>query len=147
MRTLAPSVVFLVLMPIITWGGDSAEEEQRKLQGFWLVVQSIGGGKEEPQEGEDRTLLVFDGSIIQLREGRKEPVDFVKYKLNPAKSPKEMDLRYLFGANKGATRQAIYELEGKTLKICVQQDPEQPRPKEFVSPKDSKILLIVMKRP
>ena len=49
-------------------------------------------------------------------------------KLDPAKKPREMDITYDDGPNKGKTHHAIYALEGDTLTICRHQQPGRERP-------------------
>ena len=68
-------------------------------------------------------------------------------RLDPSKKPREMDFVHLEGLLRDKTWQAIYELDGGTLKICyAEADSGKERPKEFKTQPDSALLLIVLKR-
>jgi uncharacterized protein (TIGR03067 family) len=67
-------------------------------------------------------------------------------KLDPAKQPKEIDLKALGGMYQGKTVPGIYEVKGDTLKLCLPNKDDILRPKEFNAPKDSRLVLLVLKR-
>jgi uncharacterized protein (TIGR03067 family) len=67
------------------------------------------------------------------------------YKLDPTKTPGEIDLIPLEGPEKGLTMPGIYAIEGDTLKICF-TGPQQVRPKEFKTIEDMPILMMVFQR-
>lgn len=86
---------------------------------------------------------------LTLRDGRYEFVegpshDLGRLALKPSQRPKEMDIVGVKGPNAGRTIPAIYRLQGDRLTICYGLDGH--RPKAFVSPKKSIVLLVVFLR-
>ena len=55
-----------------------------------------------------------------------------RQKLNPDKSPKEVDKAYTEGPNAGKTFVGIYKIDGDTITACF-ADNDKDRPKEFES--------------
>jgi len=62
-----------------------------------------------------------------------------------AKKPKQLDITFTDGPDKGKTTLAIYELEDDTYKVCIDVG-EKGRPTEFASKKGSGHVLQVLKR-
>jgi uncharacterized protein (TIGR03067 family) len=70
----------------------------------------------------------------------------VRYKLDPTRAPKAVDLTYQDESTEDRTFQGIYTVDGDAFTICRPTRPEGPRPTEFTASADSKQVLIVMKR-
>jgi uncharacterized protein (TIGR03067 family) len=123
---------------------DAAKKELKALQGAWKVVAAEHDG--EPL---DRivggTMTVKDNNFdIKTAGGTELKGDLI---LDPAKSPKRIDLAHQDGPLKDKTWQGIYELKGDTLKICyAEADSEKERPSEFKTLKNSRLLLVELKR-
>jgi uncharacterized protein (TIGR03067 family) len=66
-------------------------------------------------------------------------------KLDPAKTPREMDITGTDGPNKGMTFLAIYEIKDDTLRVCYDLSGKA-RPKEFKTQADSQLFLVEYKR-
>ena len=138
----------LFLMPVaFAWCCPKAtpEEEEKKLQGYWKVTRAVNNGEEVPKEELEELLLVFDGSIIQVKEGDKVN-DRFQFILHPGKKPKWIEFRFLEGKKKGRTDRGVYSLEGTTLRICIQENPKGDRPTDFASKKGSEMSLVVLKK-
>ena len=121
---------------------QAIKKDRAALQGTWKVTESVSKGEKAPPED---LFLIFRGDAILIREEGKTAENF-SYLLDPSKKPKEIDLTVKVGAQKGRIDRAIYQLDGDTLRICIQTDKAAPRPREFVSPKDSSIWLVVLQR-
>ena len=67
------------------------------------------------------------------------------FKLDPAKSPAQIDLVSLFERDKGKTFQGIYELNGDTLKLCLSRK-EGDRPRSFTPRRDDAVVLFELRR-
>ena len=139
------SLLLLAFLMLPTRAGDGLPDDQKNIQGFWRVAQSIDAGKETPQEGEDITIVIFDGNLIKVREGDKSH-DLFQFRLLPDLAPKGIELRHLFGKRKGEQNQGIYQLDGRMLKICIQEDATQKRPTVFESKEGTALKLIVLKK-
>jgi uncharacterized protein (TIGR03067 family) len=140
------TLLFLLLAPLgFAWACPRAEEEQKKLQGYWKVLRAVKDGEEVPKEDLEELSLFFEGNVIQVKEGDKIN-DRFQFMLHPDMKPRGIDFRFLEGKKKGRTDRGIYSLDGATLKICIQENPKGDRPAEFVSQKGSEISLVVLKK-
>jgi uncharacterized protein (TIGR03067 family) len=103
-----------------------AQEDQAKLEGKWKLTRYERAGEEKPQLKND-VAVISGGKLTFPALGKNLPV-----KLDAAKTPKHIDLMNA-GTNKRQTWSGIYELEGDTLKICIQTGSDQTRPREFTT--------------
>jgi uncharacterized protein (TIGR03067 family) len=115
--------------------------DKDNLQGTWIPVSAEEAGTKVPKEKiKDRNFeMVISGDKITLpiKDESKE----VRFKLDPSKKPKHIDL--LMGKDK--TAKGIYLLKGDTLKLCVEKEPDSDRPTKF-STEGTTHVLIVLKR-
>jgi uncharacterized protein (TIGR03067 family) len=123
---------------------DAAKKELKALEGTWKVVAA-----EQDGDPLDRivggTLKIKDNNFqIKTAGGTEMKGDLI---LDPAKSPKHIDLAHQDGLLKDKTWQGIYELKGDTLKLCyAEADSEKERPAEFKTLKNSRLLFVELKR-
>src|SRR5271156_5601137 len=121
-------VLLAALLP-----GDNQEQtlkkEYQQLQGNWVVTDAEQNG--QPLDRiKDGTLTVKDqGIAVKTKSGTELKGDL---RIDPSKKPRAMDFVHLEGPLKDKTWEAIYELDGDTLKICyAEADSGKERPKEF----------------
>ena len=130
-------------------GGQDITEAIRKdraaLQGTWKVTASTSKGEKVPAEDLKALFLIFRGDAILIREGGKSAENF-SYLLDPTKKIKEIDLTLKVGAQAGKVDRGIYQIDGDTLRICIQSNKDAPRPREFRSPAGSDLWLVVLQR-
>jgi uncharacterized protein (TIGR03067 family) len=117
---------------------DLVPRDMERLQGVWQVQGSIRGGTPVPGEESDRMSFTFKGDELFPSDS---PQNSVKIKIDPHAKPPAIDLTDATGA----TKLGIYKFDGTTLRLCF-DDPGQPRPKDFESRKDSKMIDYVLKR-
>jgi RNA polymerase sigma factor (sigma-70 family) len=104
------------------------DEEVAKLQGEWkFVAFEAGGAKASAAELKGKKLVIKGNEITGLQPG---PTDRLSFKLDPKKTPKEIDITVVEGNLKGTTASGIYAIEGQKLRICL---AEKVRPKEFAT--------------
>jgi RNA polymerase sigma-70 factor (ECF subfamily) len=112
--------------------GASKDEDEKKLQGTWYTVSVESHGREVPQErirAKD-VRLVVQSDRWTLKETQGDADKEFTVLRDPAKKPKAIDIIYKSGENKGKTSLGIYELDGRTLRVCV-GEPGDPRPTKF----------------
>jgi len=117
----------------------SAKEDGRKMQGTWKPVTAELGGKPFPDEVLKSMKLVLTDGKYAVTVG--EQTDEGTVKLDPAKSPRAMDIVGGKGPNQGKTILAIYELKDTTLRICYDLSGKE-RPKEFKTKADTPLFLV-----
>lgn len=121
---------------------DKKADDAKAIQGTWKVESAESSdGNAPPPEEIAKIKFVIDKEMITIDMGeRKRPA---KYKLDPGKKPKQIDIMPDEGDNKGKTYPGIYELSGDTLKLCFSR--ADTRPSEFAA-KGDKVFYIVLKR-
>jgi uncharacterized protein (TIGR03067 family) len=118
--------------------------DQDKLQGEWSCTMQVRAGQKQPEEVVETLFRTVekDTMVVSLFD---KPLQKHKFKLNEKASPKEIDMEFLDGPNKGKIVLGIYELDGDSFKIC-NSNPDQPRPKEFDSKPGTATALSVWKK-
>jgi uncharacterized protein (TIGR03067 family) len=105
-----------------------AEADREKLQGTWTVTKYYGGQSERPLP---KKPAVFKGEKLEF----PTLADGMTFKLDPSKSPKQIDIVPTSGADKGEVYPGLYELEKDTLKLAVVARAGADRPTAFESKK------------
>jgi uncharacterized protein (TIGR03067 family) len=125
---------------------DAVKQEEMKLAGTWELTEAVGGGKPAPPGKVKGVTAVFSGGKMSLVLPGDEPKREFTFKLDPAATPKAIDLTALDGGFKGKTNPAIYQLEGDTLKLCMRNEPTKERPAKLASPEGSDLILMTFKK-
>jgi len=136
--------LWAVACTMVLSGGDAGKKDTAALQGTWKVTASTSKGEKVPAKDLD-LLLSIKGDSITVREGGKTVMNFT-YSVDPTKKVKEIDLTLGVGPQKGRIDRGIYEIDGDTLRICIQSNKDAPRPTEFVSRTDSEVWLVILQR-
>jgi len=123
----------------------SVGDDRAALQGTWKVMESTSKGDKVPADELKDLYLIFKDNAINIREGGKTSENFL-FLIDPTKNPKEIDLILRVGPQKGRVDRGIYQLDGDTLRICIQTNKDQARPREFASPIRSELWLVVLQR-
>ena len=129
---------------------DPVAEEVKKLQGDWQVVEVDAKGKKlgkDEDEVKNMRFVIKDDKLT-VRPTNVEGVERKKtFKLDPSKTPKEIDFTSLDGQEKDMTAACIYKLEKDKLTVCMPyyKDPSK-RPKEFKAGADDGLMLITLER-
>jgi uncharacterized protein (TIGR03067 family) len=133
--------VLLVLTSLVALrAADDPAREKERLQGNWAASTIIDSGRAESGDAvKGLKLTIKDDKYVYKLGGRSFTAVF---KIQPAKKPKEMDITFEEGPQKGKTLRAIYSLEGDELKIC----GGDKRPSELESKPKSEVILFVFKR-
>ena len=109
------------------------EEGIEKLQGTWAVVAIEQKGATVPAEQIEKAkltlILTANGFTFKRPNGDSEGT----FQIDTTKKTKTIDLKGNFHKDKTVTMLGIYELEGDTLKVCVD---EKTRPSEYKSTAD-----------
>jgi uncharacterized protein (TIGR03067 family) len=119
---------------VVVATADLAADDAKILEGTW-VVESTSRDKElaMPWKGGQ---FVFGRDQVTLKLPHEKELTF-PFTVDAAKEPKAMDFA---PPKKQAPWLMIYELDGNSLKLCIEHDK---RPTEF---SDKKGLVVVLKR-
>jgi uncharacterized protein (TIGR03067 family) len=109
---------------------NAVKAELKKLEGTWNVTAVEHMGIKMTEEEVKKTSFVFQGDRLLIKKGATTETE-AKVKLDPAKSPKTMDVTGTKGNGEGKTLRSIYELSGDTLRIGHGRNPEDSRPPDF----------------
>jgi uncharacterized protein (TIGR03067 family) len=120
-------------------------EDFQRFQGTWQVESWIEAGKELPAADLKKRSVFFGANIfVSRRDGKLFQAGPAQ--IDPAKSPRTINLTIKEGDGKDGVMLGIYEHSGDTLKFCF--DPQgQNRPEKFESDAKSGFTLITLKKP
>jgi uncharacterized protein (TIGR03067 family) len=122
----------------------AVEAEFKRLQGNWVVTAAERDGQALDRIKGNRLSVQDRSFTIKTQTGFEMKGDLL---LDPAQDPRHMDLVHQEGLLRDKTWQAIYHLDGDTLKICyVDPDAGKDRPREFATAEDSSTQLVVLER-
>ena len=144
--TCFSALVFLTiaLRAIVLANEPPAKDELKQHQGTWAVTSSIYDGRPAPEAIFRSIQRVVDGNhVYWTRDGKRFAGTTIE--LDPAASPKAIDVIPDGGPNRGERVLGIYKLDGDGLTICV-AEPRRPRPKDFQAGKGSRQTLRVFVR-
>jgi uncharacterized protein (TIGR03067 family) len=140
-------LVMILVIGLLAPAGKGAEPDKdlKALEGTWQVESAKMDGQEFSGDDVADSRLVVQGDRYKQQEKDQVKEDGV-IKLDPAQSPKAIDLRIMSGDDKGKTQLGIYKLDGDTLTVCLAKAGDKDRPKEFATKQGSGVLRIVFKR-
>lgn len=121
---------------------DDARKELDKLQGTWMILAD---------EREGNPVATDRDAVVRMRDDQFTTQSGSKVlrrgtlKLDPSKSPKEIDVTYTEGEFEGKTLKGIYTLEGDNWKICYGL-PGEERPREIPRKTGKGQMLLTLQR-
>lgn len=97
----------------------------KKLQGTWRLVSVTANGRTTPMTSVYK--LVVKGDKWEFNQpGGKSEVGV--YKADDSGKVITLDIEITEGKRKGTKIPAVYEVKGKTLRICMDNSPRKERP-------------------
>ena len=138
---------FALATGLLFAAGDSrtigSDKDVENLQGIWVAVSLEAEGRKAPQEIiRGFKIFIKANRIIFTPDTDKRESSF---KVDASKRPKEIVITPLDGPHKGHPQRGLYSFEKDRLKLCVNNEKEQP-PAEFVTRPADGLRLIVLKR-
>ena len=133
----------LVAICALLFSQNTRADDAKAMEGTWKVESAEAGGKKI--ESEDLMTLVVKITGARYEVRIKDKVDAGTLALDEKQTPKTMDATDTEGDDVGKVVNAIYELNGDTLRVCYPLDGGE-RPKEFATKEGSAVLLVTYKR-
>lgn len=124
---------------------EDAKKDIEKMQGTLVLVSGERDGKKFTDEEIKQSKLIIQGDTFKIPKSTVGTSQEGTFKIDPSKTPKQIDSTAGSGTDKGKISLGIYELDGDTQKFCF-APPGKDRPKEFSSKPGSGHLLQVWKR-
>ena len=114
-------------------------DDNKMIEGAWVIVEAELGGQKLPDDGVKGTRLILTADKYEYQNDKGD------YKLYPTEEIKAMDIVGREGPNKGKSLLAIYELEGDRLKICYDLTGKT-RPTKFKTAAGTRQFLVTYQR-
>ena len=139
--TLLSVVVFF---PLAGCSKKAADDGTKPFQGTWDVVAEGGKKAEQQFYFEKDTVHVQivkneSGKTSAAVGGSSVVIPRSAFRVDTSKTPAQIDFVPIEGENQGKTRDGIFEMNDKNLKICI-ADYEEPRPAAFTAKEKVTIL-------
>jgi uncharacterized protein (TIGR03067 family) len=147
MKLLFPALAALVPL-FFTPQDDAVKSELARLDGDWQVVAHETEGKAANEEHWQMVQFVIRGNQLTFKGDGilSKKVAKIALVIDPATTPRVIDLKVVEGEFKGTMLAGIYEVKGDRLKICFRNDETNNRPNEFSTKDDSNLVLFVLQR-
>jgi uncharacterized protein (TIGR03067 family) len=120
-----------------------ADKGIKELQGKWRAVEFQTGGNPVPKEVLEKTRLEVKDDELTWHSGGTD-VRKSRIRLDPSKSPREIDITILDGPDKDSTFPGIYALEKGQLRLCYSHTND--RPKDFKTERGELRELVILER-
>ena len=150
-RALFSALVLLSISattPALSNDKDIVTAESAKLEGTYAVVGMETNGESAPpkvlEEMKSLRMVIKGNTLTILKAGDNGKDKVQTITVDPAKSPKQIDITREFGTTK-KTALGIYSLDGKTLKICA-DDSGKERPTAFETKKGVHVSIVVLEK-
>lgn len=122
----------------------TAPEELQRFQGTWRVEKWQENGRELPAADLKKREVFFGANVFVFRrDGKVHQAGIAK--LDPAASPRTIDLTVREGEAKGDSLSGIYLLDGDTLQLHI--DTKDGRPADFKYDPKGSAILVTLKKP
>jgi len=143
--TLLVSLTMAADGPDAAPGEDAAAKDLAKLQGKWKLVETDSDGTVTKSDGDGHVIGIEKELMIGYdAEGGVAAKDSIK--LDPAKSPKAMDLTCVFNVLFPGQKGKTYQVDKDELKLVFPYAPFRQRPKEFTTKEGSHFGVFTYKR-
>jgi uncharacterized protein (TIGR03067 family) len=148
MKTLIVVSFVLVGFGFVRAQDDAVKKELAKLDGVWQVTGHQTDGEPRNEEHWRTVQFHFKGNELTFKGDDVLSKKVVKMTLvvDPATTPRIIDMKVAEGDFKGTALEGIYEIKDDTLKICFRDDEAKNRPNEFSTKAGSNLVMFTLKR-
>jgi len=116
------------LAAMLLFAGTVLADDTKAFQGTWTIVDR----KADTKEPVTAPTVVFEGDKYKIKAGDKV-VEEGTFKVDGAKSPKQIEVAATQGMDKGKKWHGIYEIDGDTMRAVV-GPTDKDRPTKYDDP-------------
>ena len=98
---------------------EAIRADQERLQGTWALVSGAAGDESKKVSGDAKWIIAGNRIVMSLEE-RQEGA----FSLDPAKSPRRIDIVPSSAIAKSEQIRGVYEVSGDVLSICLNSSDE-----------------------
>jgi uncharacterized protein (TIGR03067 family) len=138
-------LALLILTVSARAGGDITLKDVQAMQGSWKVAELTEKGRRVPAKETDPIVVVIVGTRMTIRDDGAAREEIV-LKVDASKTPGAADFTYTKGPSTGNMERAIYSIDGDTLKFCINEAKDGPRPTAFASTRSNAFAYVVLTR-
>jgi uncharacterized protein (TIGR03067 family) len=122
---------------------DPVKAELKLLGGTWVGVTGSNGDRRLTGADAEKLSLVIKGDRFTASSGDAVIMEGL-VSIDPAKTPKTIDLASTKGRHEGSTVEGIYAVDPQELRLCL-VEPGKNRPTAFAAPKGG-VMLTYLRR-
>ncbi|WP_199169930.1 TIGR03067 domain-containing protein [Rhodopirellula bahusiensis] len=139
-----PALVFASVVPV--FADEHTQPMLKRLAGVWEVEEGVNQGEEIPEDELEGTIMKIEKDMIITYDREQREVYRAQFTLDETKKPVQIDMiTEMKGMPPTKSFGIIKMEEGDEFEICYAL-PGADRPKEFKSPKGSKVMLFEAER-
>jgi uncharacterized protein (TIGR03067 family) len=142
-RLLLAISLSLVPALLLAADDDAAKKEYAAFTGTWRFVSIEAEGQRLQEKHFQHSRLIIEGGHFTIQQGKVTYKG--TFKVDLTNKPKQIDVTFADGPDRGKTARGIYELDGDTYKVCIGY-VGKGRPTAFESKPGSGHVLEVLKR-
>lgn len=124
-------------------GEDAAKKDLERLQGSWTMHALEINGKSVTKI-QDTNLTIKKNEYTTMVRKKEQPG--LKFKLDPSKNPKWIDMTQPQPDGTEKVLKGIYKIEDDTFVICRGTAPEHERPNQFATWPDTGYFVVTWKK-
>lgn len=137
------------LLAAAGWTATAAQDEAKKLEGTYTVLEIITEGKPSPKAKELKSAVIKGDTItLTIARGEKSKDEVAKFKLDPSKKPAHIDIMPDRGEGKQIA--GIYKTEetdkGLVLTMAFAGGPKEERPTDFKGEGDDAMVMKLLRK-
>ncbi|KLU06015.1 putative transmembrane region and signal peptide protein [Rhodopirellula islandica] len=144
MFAVLPCLVFASIVP--AQGDEHTQPLLKRLAGVWDVEEGVNQGEEIPEDELEGTIMKIEKNMIITYDREKREVYRALFTVDETKKPVQIDMTTEMKGMPPMKSLGIIQMEeGDEFELCYAL-PGADRPKEFQSPKGSKVMLFEAER-
>jgi uncharacterized protein (TIGR03067 family) len=133
--------VVLLLLALLAADDQETKNDLAKFQGSWRFVSVTTDGTPAAPAELKGSVLTNDGTTFTFKEPQSSGAG--TFRIDATKDPRQLDITFGTGPDKGQTVLGIYCFEGKRVRVCL-GPPGKSRPTKFEAPAGSGLVLEVL---